>query len=520
MSRPIRRVDAHSSSRRAFLRATAASAAGIAMAQSLLRANPARASAIVSPDTSDNPIFMSAARLAKLIRDRKLSATEAVRTHIARIEAVNPKINAVVAMCFERALEEAATADAALARGESMGPLHGVPMTIKDSFDTQGVVSTGGTLGRRNFVPAQDATVVARARAAGAILLGKTNTPEFTLGGGWKGTINLVYGVTRNPYDPNYQPGASSGGSGANVAAGGASFDIGSDYGGSMRIPATSNGIVTLKPTYGRSPRTGHIIGYGGPFDSFQETGPLTRWVEDLALLMPILCGPDNRDCAMAPVPFGDPAAVDLTKLRVAYAIPEDGTPEVQAALKKCVGYFEELGCSVKDDAPPKVKELGAARSAFSAGPGADWMQRQLAKHGTKQAAPGLWFGGEPTPCADFTRACEEMDVLKSEQLAWVENYDLFICAVSSRGVPLPVDDGDLAKVRAEMERPAKSLSFTGNFNTNGWPAGVVRVGESVAHPELPFGVQVVAQPWRDDVVIAALAYIESRTGGYKPPKI
>jgi amidase len=505
--------------RRAFLKATATSAAAIAMSNALLRAQPARASVIVSPDASDDPVFMSASRLAKLIRSKQLSATEAVRAYIARIEAVNPKINAVVATCFERALEEAAAADAALARGEILGPLHGVPMTVKDSFDTQGVVSTGGTLGRRNFIPSEDATVVARARAAGAILLGKTNTPEFTLGGGWKGTINLVYGITRNPYDPEYQPGASSGGSGANVAAGGAAFDIGSDYGGSMRIPATSNGIVTLKPTYGRSPRTGHIIGYGGPFDSFQETGPLTRWVEDLTLLMPILCGPDNRDCAMAPVPLGDPAAVDLAKLRVAYSIPEDGVPEVKEALRKCVSYFEELGCSVTEDHPPKVKELAAARSAFSAGPGADWMQRLLAKHGTKQASPGLWFGGPPTSCAEFTKACEEMDALKSEQLAWVENYDLFICAVSSRGIPLPVDDGALAKARAEMSG-TKSLSFTSNFNTNGWPAGVVRVGQSIERPELPFGVQVAGQPWRDDVVIAALAYIESRTGGYKPPKI
>lgn len=508
------------SSRRAFLRATAAGAAGMALSGALLNVKPARASAITSPDRSDDPLVMSATRLAKLIREKRISATEVVRLHIARIEAVNPKINAVVATCFERALLEAELADAALARGAKVGPLHGVPMTIKDSFDTQGVVSTAGTLGRRGFIPAKDATVVARARAAGAILLGKTNTPEFTLGGGWKGTHNLVYGLTRNPYDPAYQSGASSGGSAANVAAGGASFDIGSDFGGSLRVPATANGVVTIKPTFGRSPRTGHIIGYGGPFDSFQETGPVTRWVEDLALLLPILCGPDDSDCAMAPVPLGDPAAVDLSKLRVAYAIPEDGAPEVKAALERCVAAFEEIGCVVREDAPPKVRELAAARSAFSAGPGADWMQRMLAKHGTRQASPGLWYGGEETSCADFTRACEEMDAIKSEQLAWIENYDLFLCAASTRGISLPVDDGELERARSEMDRPSRSLSFTGTFNTNGWPAGVVRAGVTSAHPELPFGVQVAAQPWRDDVVIAALAFIEQRTGGFVPPRL
>jgi amidase len=507
-------------SRREFLTTAATSAAGIAAASALVRPRRAAAFAWPSPDVSDDPLFMSATRLAAAIRAKELSATEAVRLYIARIEAVNPAINAVVAACFERALQEAAAADAALARGADVGPLHGVPMTIKDSFDTEGVVSTGGTLGRRDFVPAKDATIVARVRAAGAILLGKTNTPEFTLGGGWKGTHNLVYGLTKNPYDTDYQPGASSGGSGAIVAAGGAAFDLGSDYGGSLRVPATSNGIVTLKPTFGRSPRTGHIIGYGGAFDSFQETGPLVRWVADLALLMPIICGPDDSDCAMAPVPFGDPAAVDVAKLRVAYSIPDDAAEEVKAALTTCVGYFEAVGCAVAADAPPKVKELGEARSKFTAGPGADWMQRLLAKHGTKQGSPGLWYGGEGTTCAAFTQACEEMDALKSEQLAWFENYDVFVCPVSTRGLPLPVDDGALAAVRAEMQRSATTLSFTGNFNTNGWPAGVVRAGATTGAPHMPFGVQVAAPPWRDDVVIAALALIESQAGGYQRPRI
>jgi amidase len=234
---------------------------------------------------------------------------------------------------------------------------------------------------------------------------------------------------------------------------------------------------------------------------------------------MPKLGGPDGWDCALAPVPLGDPAAVDLSRLRVAYAIPEDGAPEVQAALKKCVESFEALGCIVREDAPPGVRELSAARSAFTGGAGPDWMQRLLAKSGTKQASPGLWYGGEEISCAEFTRACEEMDALKSEQLAWIENYDLFLCAASSRGISMPVDDGELERVRSEMDRPGRSLSFTGHFNTTGWPAGIVRAGVTRAHPELPFGVQVAAQPWRDDVVIAALAHIEQLTGGYVPPR-
>ena len=177
---------------------------------------------------------MSATKLAAQIKAKKVSAVEATKAYIARIEQVNPKINAVVQTCFARALEEAKAADAALAAGKVLGPLHGVPMTIKDSLDTAGVVTTGGTLGRVNFVPNQDATVVARARAAGAILLGKTNTPEFTLSGftGISSTWNLIYGLTRNPYNNLHSSAGSSGGAGAIVAAGGAAFDIGSDFGG------------------------------------------------------------------------------------------------------------------------------------------------------------------------------------------------------------------------------------------------------------------------------------------------
>src|SRR6185436_16050237 len=262
---------------------------------------------------------------------KQISAVEAVKASLSRIDAVNPKINAVVAFCRDRALAEAAEADAMLAAGKSKGPLHGVPFTAKDSFDTEGLVTTGGTLGRKEYVPGKDATLVARVRAAGAILLGKTNTPEFTLGGGGKGTINLVYGVTKNPYNQNYQPSGSSGGAGAIVAAYGSFFDIGSDYGGSIRGPAFANGISGIKPTLGRCPRTGHIVGYGGPYDSFQETGPLARRVEDLALILPIISGPDSWDAMMAPVPLGDPAKVNLKELRVAFYTDVAGQPPAAA---------------------------------------------------------------------------------------------------------------------------------------------------------------------------------------------
>ena len=207
----------------------AAAAAGAVLGAGRFGANAFASTAVNAPTDF---LQLSASEIARMIRAKQLSAVEAVKACYARIDAVNPKINAVVAFCRERALAEAAEADAMLAAGKTKGPLHGVPFTAKDSFDTEGVVSTGGTLGRKEFVPGKDATLVARVRAAGAILLGKSNTPEFTLGGGGRGTVNLVYGLTKNPYNLNYQPSGSSGGAGAIVAAYGSPFDLGSDYGG------------------------------------------------------------------------------------------------------------------------------------------------------------------------------------------------------------------------------------------------------------------------------------------------
>jgi len=495
-------------SRRRFINSNVAAGAAIGLARYV---HPVYAAA------SDDIIYKSATEIAALIRSKQVSALDVVKACYARIDAVNPKINAVVFTCRERALAEAAEADAMLAAGKSLGPLHGVPFTVKDSFDTAGVVSTGGTLGRKTYVPGKDATVVARSRAAGAILLGKSNTPEFTLGGGARGTYNLVYGQTFNPYKDGYNPAGSSGGAGAIVAAAGAYFDIGSDYGGSIRGPANVNGIAGIKPTLGRLPRTGHIVDYGGAYDSFQETGPMARTVEDLMLLLPIMAGPDDWDAAMAPVPMGDPKKVKLGSLRVAY-YTNDGitapTAEIQALTKQCVDYFAKLDCSIKEDKPPKMAELAEARRKFSGAPGGDHRRRMLAMHGTLQASPGLGLTGDELPSSEFTHWCEVMDAIKSEQLSWLEQYDLIIC---------PVNANPPRKIPHEFVRQGGAAGgggYTSQYNTTGWPAGVVRAGTSQDEPGLPLGIQVVGQPWRDDVVLAAMAHIEKQTGGWQKTPI
>ena len=460
----------------------------------------------------------SVVEIAAMLRGKQISSVELVKRCYARIDEVNPVLNAVVTTCRERALAEAQQADEAIAAGKSLGPLHGVPFTIKDSFDTAGVVSTGGTLGRKSYVPGKDASVVDRVRKAGGILLGKTNTPEFTLGGGARGTYNLVYGQTYNPYKKHYNPSGSSGGAGSIVAAAGSFFDIGSDYGGSIRGPAYANGITGIKPTYGRSPRTGHIVDYGGAFDNFQETGPLARRVDDLYLILSIIAGPDGIDPMMAPVPLGEPAKVDLKKLRVAYYVTngqKDPSSEIQSLVKKCAGYFSDLGCKVTQDAPPKMKELSDIRQAYSSADGGDHMRRMLKKHGTTQASPGLRLDGHELPSADFTRLLEEMDAIKSEQLTWLEQYDLILCPASAEPArPVPVQFVN------PQGTPASGGNYTSQYNTTGWPAGVVRAGTSGDDAGMPLGVQVVGQPWRDDVVLAAMAHIESKSGGWQLPPL
>jgi amidase len=478
---------------------------------------------LVSTDTETDPALMSATKLAQLIREKKISATAAVQANIDRIEKVNPLINAVVFKCYQRALDEAKAADAALASGNLFGPLHGVPFVIKDSIDTAGVVTTGGTVGRMHYIPDKDATAVARLRAAGAILLGKTNTPEWTLGGGGipgiATTANIIHGITRNPHDLTRSTAGSSGGAGAIVAAGGASFDIGTDWGGSVRGPSHMCGIAGIKPTFGRIPRTGHIVDYGGIHDTWQQFGPMTRRVEDLILLMPILVGSDAFDAAIPPMPWADPSSVDLKSLRVAWYVDAptgDCTPETITAVKFAAALFSDLGCKVVEDYPKAlIEELTVIRSKISA-ESRHGLKRLAEKWGSKAVSPTVTGrydrSGVTTP--ELTELLEKQDANRSKMLQWVKKYDLILNPVF--GHPAAAINGGVDDKGATIS--GRGANFNGVHNTTGWPAAVVRASTS---PEgLPIGVQLIGQPWRDDVVLAASAFVEKATGGWKAPVI
>ena len=436
-----------------------------------------------------------------------------VQAHLDRIAEVNPNLNAVVALCAERALDEAVKADAALSRGDCVGPLHGVPMTLKDSLDTEGVVSAGGTMGRRDFVPDRDATLVARLRAAGAILLGKTNTPEIT----WFGeTDNDVYGRTNNPFDLERSPGGSSGGAAAIVSACGSPFDIGSDTGGSIRAPAHLTGIAGIKPNSGRVPRTGHIIGYTmGPIDSYTQNGPMARYVEDLALILPIISGPDWVDPAIVDMPLGCPADVDLSDLRVAfYTDPPGFNPpdeDTRNTALSAVNALTNIVASIEEDIPQPLSRVPDLNDRTSEGDGGAGTRRLLYQIGATGISARLtkWLDKAKTiPTEEFTKTLEDLNQYQSEMLQFMRGYDVIISPTTAT----------TAQLHGEYSKERGYAIYTHPFNLTGWPAATVRCGAS--SEGLPIGLQVAARPWREDVALAVAAFLESELGGWRKPPI
>jgi amidase len=455
--------------------------------------------------TMSEIIFRSASQLARSVRNREISSEELVSAYLDRIEAANPKINAVVQLRAEAALEEARGYDAALAKGEIKGPLHGLPMTVKDSLETAGLISTSGTLTRANFVPAQDATPVARMRAAGAIVLGKTNLPELLMG---VESDNLVYGRTNNPYDFDRTCGGSSGGEAAAQAAGFSAIGLGSDTGGSIRIPAHFCGVASIKPTSGRVARTGQFPPYGGHTDRMSQVGVLARKVEDLALALPLISGPDWRDQSVVPMPLGDPQAVNLKDLRISFhtdngvAAP---TPETAQAVQRVAQLLAGVGGNVEEKRPPAQEETIDFVLKLLVPEGGDRFPERLKQIGITKVSPllqkfiELRKGEPPLTLDEMLGLLARWDRFRSTMLGFIQPYDLIICPV----VATP------AMRHGETSDNIKAFSYVMTYNLTGWPSVVVRAGTS---PEgLPIGVQVIAQPWREDIALAAAQYIESQ---------
>ncbi len=434
----------------------------------------------------DELCCVSAATLARRIRDRELSSEEVVQAHLQRIESINPRLNAVVQLAAEQALKDARAADAALAHGQPFGALHGVPFTVKDWIDAAGLPCTGGDLAFRTRVPTEDATVVARMRQAGAILLGKTNVM----------VENPVYGRTNNPYNLAYSTTGSSSGEAALIAAGGSPLGLGSDSGGSIRQPAHACGIAGLKPTTGRIPLTGHFPFIGAMNDPRTSIGPMARFVEDLALALPILSGMDWKDASVIPMPLADWRAVDGRTLRVAYYTHHaqaEPTLETAETCRRVAHVLAGMGALVEEALPPRIEEASQITRQYwqrpESGSADEWVADGEARLSSVEVEQHLFA----------------WDRFRRTLIGFMAHYDVILTPVAERPATLHGTD-------------AGWIPYTLPYSLTGWPCAVVRAGTS---PEgLPIGVQVVARPWRDDVALAVAHTIERALGGWQPPKL
>jgi len=440
-----------------------------------------------------------------------------VAAHLARIAAVNSTLNAVVQLRADEALADARRADQRMAGGATVGPLHGVPITVKDSFDTVGLASTGGTLGRKGFVPEADATVVARLKAAGAIVLGKTNTPELTLA---YEADNLVYGRTANPYDVTRGTGGSSGGAAAIVAACGAPLDIGSDTAGSIRFPAHCCGVAGLKPSSGRVSRAGHIIGPAGLQQWLTTIGPIARSVEDLELAFGIIAGPDGIDPHLAPVPLRASRDVDLRGLRAAFFIDTalaSATPDVRHAVTRAADALAAAGVEVEHASLPDLERPFQFFPQLFGADGAAGLEGYLAFLGTRDRSRQVegaiaLMRAYAMSSAELGDVMMAVDAWRTQALAFMRRFDLVICPAAADVAPVPVGDW----LDPAVSWNAGVFPYLVPFNFLGSPSVVVRAGTSTSG--LPIGVQCVAHPWREDVALRAAAQVETVLGGWSAP--
>src|SRR5580700_7929184 len=381
--------------------------------------------------------FLPAVLMAEQVRKRRISPVELVDAHLAQIERVNPKLNAFVQVDAERARRTAQDAEKAVMHEKTLGPLHGVPISIKSSMAVERMLCESGTRLRAGFVPTQDAPLVARLRAAGAIVIGVTNTPELLMA--WE-TDNLVYGRTNSPWDLDRTPGGSSGGVAAAIAAGMSAGGVGSDGGGSIRVPAHFSGICGLKPTPGRIPATGHYPVSAGPFALIGVVGPMARAVDDLKVLFEVMQGPDIGDACAAPVPVRWPTEDETRKLRVGY-FEDDGrtlvTAGTRAAVRSAAEALRGAGFQVEHFQPEGLEEARQLWHKFFVGAGG-MLLRPMFKDRESELSPILrqflgWSEAEPVLTGEtLLGAWIQRDELRARFLEQMQQYPILLCPAAA----------------------------------------------------------------------------------------
>ena len=475
----------------------------------------------------DDLVFASVQKLAEAIRNRHISATEVLDAHLAQIDKYNPQLNVIVTLNRDEARVRASQADAALARGELWGPLHGVPITIKDGFSTAGIRTTSGFPLWADHVPEVDAPVVKRLRTAGAILLGKTNLPMLSMDAQ---TDNPIFGRTNNPWNLSRTSGGSTGGAAA-VAAGLTPLELGSDIGGSLRIPAHCCGIYSLKPSDYRLPGGGYhpnpepaLPDIGGPAQ-LGVFGPLARSVDDLALAFYIMAGADPHSWAVPPVPVEPMPVLNLEKLRLAWIDDFGGVPvcaEIRAVLAHLAEELGRQGCDIQRYVPASFNFVTAWET---------WGELLAVAMGQNPYLVASFVGGDnlDTPIARgissgvqltlpeyFTSLRKRSQFITTLEVFFQE-WDALICPVMAvpafphcaPNTPILVD-GQLIDYSTAL------LSYTCPFNLTGHPVVVLPVANS--REGLPIGLQVVGRRWGEGRLLAIAKTLSQVTQGYQRP--
>lgn len=471
---------------------------------------------------SDELTIKYASELVRLIRSRAISPVEVIEAHLRRIDRMNSSLNAIVTIA-EDALDRARVCEAALIGGEDVGPLHGLPITVKDTIDTAGLRTTSGSRLRAEHIPEHDAASVARLKAAGAIILGKTNVPEMAVP---YETDNPVFGRTNNPYDLNRTPGGSSGGEAAAIAACLSPAGLGSDLSGSIRVPAHFCGIAGLKPTTGRVAMEGHIPAASGVVSLGASIGPMARGVEDLLLLFNALAEPtqfeatQNETGVLAPAP--------LRGLRVAWYTNDGLTPvseEIRTAVQTAARALADAGLEVIEVTPPgisKASQLWIDLFSHAANSEIAVLYRGREAEAGPQVAR-LLRGLDAAP-AEFEEKIEtaelladavlERERLREELLRWMKTTQLILAPVGATAAF--EHRAERVDVNGESLSVFRAFSYSQTFNVLGLPSVAVPAGRTANG--LPIGVQVVGRPFEERMVLSAAAIIEAALGGWQRP--
>jgi len=443
-----------------------------------------------------------ATELAGAIAAGRVTSRELLETYLQRIADLDGPVNSVVTLAADRAREEADRADAAVRDGAPLGPLHGLPITVKDALATQGILSTGGATEFADHVPATDATAVARARAAGAVVFGKTNLPRWS---GDMQSFNEVFGVTSNPWDLGTSPGGSSGGAAAAVACGFTAFEIGTDIGGSIRIPSHLCGTFGLRPSYGLVPQDGYLAGVTGGLAGLDPNvvGPIARSARDLSLVLDVLAGPVAEDAAAWRLALPPPKPRE--RMRVGLWLDDPFCPvesEYAALLRRLAGQLADAGVDVVESRPDVSFEESFA---------AYWT--------LMIEANGLNTPSSVTHAA-WLHADEQRLRQRRAWMQWYDDFDALLCPVVA--VPsYPHDHSGDFSTRAVMVDGTRRTHvdiarWTGLIGALGLPVAVAPAGTTATGK--PVGVQIVAARWHDRTAVELAALVGELSGGHRPP--